>query len=73
MTNSRKQSLRTVSAILFTLLQLLRYIVSLLGSKSYNAFFGLVSFLHEVSIPITLLAQHSHALNVLAAEVVHDY
>lgn len=36
-------------------------------------FFGLPSFLHEVRIAITLLAQHSHGLNVLAAEVVHDY
>lgn len=36
-------------------------------------FFGLASFLHKVNIPITLVAQHHHALNVRTAEVINDY
>lgn len=47
--------------------------LSLQGTKPCSAFFGLASFLHKVNIPITLVAQHHHALNVQTAEVINDY
>lgn len=73
MTNSRKQYLRAASAILFLLLHC-SDTLSLSWPASHTMhFFGLPSFLREVRIAITLLAQDSHGLNVLAAEDVHDY
>ena len=65
--------MRAASGVVLPLSRLLGYGVSLLGSKSYSAFFWLGKLPAQVSIAITLVAQHHHALNVLAAEVINDY